>query len=121
MADDSNKSEPTTPAEIVPQDKPPRRVGRLDTIKRVRKEMVQVYRDMHEGRIKSRDGTSRAFVLTGIQKAIEFQVMEKRLGELEGALLRSGIEIPGMTKANGRAALITRDQLIAEHYPNVIW
>lgn len=24
-------------------------------------------------------------------------------------------------KANGRAGLITRDELIAEHYPNTIW
>jgi hypothetical protein len=100
MTDDGVESSPPPP----PEPKPPRRVGRLDTIKRVRKEMVQVYRDMHEGRIKSRDGTSRAFVLTGIQKAIEFQVMEKRLAELEKAITRSGIELPSAasTRANGR-------------------
>ena len=109
MADDGNKTEPPPQGELTVPDKPLRRVGRLDTIKRVRKEMVQVYRDMHEGRIKSRDGTSRAFVLTGIQKAIEFQVMEKRLTELENALARSGIDLPGMTpRANGRPARLPR-------------
>ena len=72
---------------------PPARVGRLDTITRVRREMVKVYKAMKQGKLQSSVGSKLVFVLMAIQKAIEFETTEERLDRLEQAV--RGRTLPG--------------------------
>ena len=64
----------------------PARVSRLDTVNRVRREMVRVYWSMKHGEIQSGVGSKMIFALSIIQRAIEFETTEDRLTRIEEAL-----------------------------------
>lgn len=74
----------------------PPRVGRLDTVRRVRREMTRVYKDMRVGNVHTGDGSRLVFALTCIQKAIEFETFEGRLSALEDAV--GGPERPSASR-----------------------
>ena len=64
----------------------PERLSRLDTVNRVRREMVKVYWQMKHGEIESPVGSRLIFALTAIGKCIEFETVEDRLDAIEQAL-----------------------------------
>ncbi len=70
---------------VPPPPNPPaaRRVGRLDGIAGVVKELGRVYRDARSGRLASSDATRLAYVLSTIRQAIETGELAARLDALE--------------------------------------
>jgi hypothetical protein len=71
-------SVPTTPS--------PPRVGRLDTIAGVRREMTRVYREARTGKLETPEATRLAFILQSIARLIEGGDFEKRLNDMEQRL-----------------------------------
>jgi len=67
--------------ELIPNPAP--RVGRLDTLQAVRRELSRVYRDARTGKIDPQDGTRFAFILSSIAKLIESSDLEERIAKLE--------------------------------------
>jgi hypothetical protein len=65
---------------------PPPRVGRLDSLKAVRLEMVRIYRAGRLGTVNTRDMTRFVFALQAIGKMLEASDLEIRLEVLERAL-----------------------------------
>jgi hypothetical protein len=61
----------------------PIRVGRLDTLHKVRRELARLYRDLRNDRVTSRVAGSGAYILTAICKALESEAIETRLAALE--------------------------------------
>jgi hypothetical protein len=64
---------------------PTPRVGRLDSLRDVRLELVRVYKDMRRGQIESREGTRLAYVLLAVAKVLEQSDLEARIERLESA------------------------------------
>ncbi len=62
---------------------PAPRVGRLDTLPRVRRELVRLYADARQGRLDPRDASRLASVLALVGRLIEGGELEARLAELE--------------------------------------
>jgi hypothetical protein len=58
-------------------------VGKLDSLRGVRRELTKVYRDMRQGKLDTQDGTRLAFVLNVIAKLIETSDLEARIEALE--------------------------------------
>jgi len=71
-----------TPPEVLLQS----RISRLDTVTRARREMVKVYRAVKLGEIPSAEGSRLVYMLTAIQKALEFELIEQRVDRLERAV-----------------------------------
>lgn len=65
---------------------PPPRVGRLDSLKRVRLEMARVYADCRTGKLPTQDGSRLVFMLANIAKIIEQADLESRVEALEQQL-----------------------------------
>lgn len=61
---------------------PPRRID-LSTLRDVRIELANVYRQIDAGAIESQDGSRRAYVLKTIGDIIEMAELEKRIETLE--------------------------------------
>ncbi len=59
------------------------RTGRLDTLPRVRRELVRLYTDARQGRLDPRDASRLASVLAIVGRMIEGGELEARLAELE--------------------------------------
>lgn len=82
MADDMNDSldteNPPHPSEMVPV-----KVGRLDTLSRVRREAARLYRDLRNRRIGAKNCAAGCKVLGVITQVLEVESLERRLGELE--------------------------------------
>lgn len=74
MLESSNFSENPTP--VV-------RVGRLNRLSKVRRELARLYADLRNGRVTPKVAGSGAYILTAITKAIEAEVIEKRIAALE--------------------------------------
>lgn len=73
-----------TPAPTVTSLKPPPvRVGRLDTLARVRREAVKLYTAGRTGEIAAADASRLASVLTLVGTLISATVLEERLASLE--------------------------------------
>lgn len=66
-----------------PPPAPSRRVGRLDHVGGVVKELGRVYRDARTGRLPSGDATRLAYVLGTIRQAIETGELAARLDTIE--------------------------------------
>jgi hypothetical protein len=58
---------------------------RLDTVDRVRRELVRLYRDGRDGRRDTQDVSRLANVLMIVVRCLEGADLEKRLGTLEAA------------------------------------
>jgi len=56
---------------------------RLNTIRDCRRELAKVYCDARQGRIEAAEGTKLAFMLTGLSKMIEVDILEQRIQKLE--------------------------------------
>ncbi len=75
---DATTGEPTpTPSKI-----------KLNTIGDVRREMATIYREARAGNLDISDAGRFAYVLTGIGKLIEVELIEQRLAQLERKLLK---------------------------------
>jgi hypothetical protein len=70
-------------ASSVPATPSPPRVGRLDTLARVRLEMTRLYREARTGKLDSQEATRLAFILQSIARLIEGGDFERRLDEIE--------------------------------------
>jgi hypothetical protein len=76
---ETGKPDPTRPRG---EGKPVRRID-LSTLRDVRLELANVYRQMDSGEIESQDGTRRAYVLKTIHDVIVSAELERRIAELE--------------------------------------
>jgi hypothetical protein len=63
-----------------------RRAIDLATLTDVRREMSRIYRDMHNRRIDTQDGTRMTYALSQIAKLIELADMQPRLEAIERAI-----------------------------------
>lgn len=61
---------------------------KLNSIEDVRREMATIYREARAGKLDICDAGRLAYVLTGIGKLIEVEVIEKRLIDLERKMLK---------------------------------
>lgn len=68
-------------------DPPPPKI-KLNSIGDVRREMATIYREARAGKLDISDAGRLAYVLTGIGKLIEVELIEGRLAELERRLLK---------------------------------
>lgn len=68
-------------------DPPPPKI-KLNSIGDVRREMATIYREARAGKLDISDAGRFAYVLTGIGKLIEVELIEQRLAQLEGKLLK---------------------------------
>lgn len=59
------------------------RIGRLDSLGGVRREMSRVYREARRGEIAPSAGAKLTFMLQGISRVLEFEVIEARIAKLE--------------------------------------
>jgi hypothetical protein len=66
-------------------DAPPPRVsvGRLDSLRSVRREMAKLYRALRNGEVTPRIAGTAGYLLTGIGKVLEVELLERRLTALE--------------------------------------
>jgi hypothetical protein len=62
---------------------PTPRVGRLDTLTAVRRELAKVYKDARTGKLDPQDGTRLGFLLVSLAKLIESSDLEARIAALE--------------------------------------
>lgn len=62
---------------------PPVRVGRLDTLPRLRRELGRLYRDSRSGRIDAQSAARLASILAIMARLIEGSEFEERLARLE--------------------------------------
>jgi hypothetical protein len=62
----------------------PSRSRRLNSMGAVRRELARLYDDARNGKAKANDAAKLAYILTCLQKCLEFEVIEKRLDALEG-------------------------------------
>jgi len=69
---------------------PPVRVGRLDTVTRVRRECARLYKDARTGRVDPSDASKLVGLLQLLVRTIETSDLEARLERLE----RGGGEEP---------------------------
>ncbi|MCX7165702.1 MAG: hypothetical protein NTV11_05450 [Rhodocyclales bacterium] len=61
---------------------------KLNSIGDVRREMATIYRAARTGKVDISDAGRLAYVLTGIGKLIEVELIEQRLAQLERKLLK---------------------------------
>ena len=61
---------------------------KLNTIGDVRREMGTIYREARAGKLDISDAGRLAYVLNGIAKLVEVELIEGRLAELERRLLK---------------------------------
>ncbi len=62
---------------------PPPRVGRLDSLAAVRRELVRLYRDGRQRRVTSAEASRLASVLLAVGRLLELEQLEGRVGRLE--------------------------------------
>lgn len=102
MSDDDNEhGEPTAPPTTFPRVK----VGRLDTLSRVRREAARLYRDLRNRRIGAKNTQAGCRALDVITKVLEVESLERRLGELE--------ERAGLVEAGRQSRSVTRSKLLS--------
>lgn len=67
-----------------PETPPPTiRVGRLNTLSKVRRELARLYADLRNDRLTPKVAGSGAYILTAITKTLEVEVIEQRIAALE--------------------------------------
>jgi hypothetical protein len=62
---------------------PPLRIGRLNNLHSVRRELARLYVDLRHERVSSKIAGTGAYILTAITKAMEIELLETRLEALE--------------------------------------
>ena len=62
------------------------RVGRLDSLDRVRREAVRLYKDCRQGLLAPSDASKLASVLDLVRRLVEAGDLERRLDQLEAAV-----------------------------------
>lgn len=62
---------------------PPRRIGPLNSVRRVREELSRVYKDARRGLLPTQDASRLAFILMTLYRVIEGGELEARLAKLE--------------------------------------
>ncbi len=78
---DATTGKPDPPPPVIPKIK-------LNSIGDIRREMGTIYREARAGKLDISDAGRLAYVLTGIGKLIEVELIEQRLAELERKLLK---------------------------------
>ena len=63
-----------------------RRIGRLDRVAGVTRELGRLYRDMRMGRVSSNDGAKLAYVLSVVRQTLESGQLAERLDRIESEL-----------------------------------
>lgn len=61
---------------------------RLNTLADVRREMATIYREARAGKIDISDAGRLAYILTGVGKLVEQELIEDRLADLERKMLK---------------------------------
>ena len=74
MAESMENSE-TPPSSI--------RVGRLNSLSRVRRELARLYAGLRNGRVTPKVAGTGAYILTAITKTLEAEIIEQRISALE--------------------------------------
>lgn len=64
----------------------PHKVGKLDSLQRVRLEMTKLYREARSGTLETQEATRLCFILVNIAKLIEGADLEQRLEIVEAQL-----------------------------------
>ena len=59
------------------------RIGRLNSLHSVRRELARLYVDLRNERVTPKIAGTGAYILTAITKAMEVEILESRLEELE--------------------------------------
>lgn len=59
------------------------RVGRLNTLVKVRRELARLYADLRNERVTPKVAGTGAYLLTAITKTLEVEVIEQRVAALE--------------------------------------
>lgn len=72
-----------SPATASPSPKPAARVGRLDTLARVRREAVRLYASARSGEMPASDASRLASVLQLVASLVTASTIEERLASLE--------------------------------------
>jgi hypothetical protein len=68
----------------IPETPPPvLRIGRLNGLRSVRRELARLYVDLRHERVTPRIAGTGAYILTAITKAMEVELLETRLEALE--------------------------------------
>lgn len=62
---------------------PPLRIGRLNSLHSVRRELARLYVDLRHERVSAKIAGTGAYILTAITKAMEVELLEVRLEALE--------------------------------------
>jgi hypothetical protein len=75
------------------------RVGRLDTLTRVRLEMTKLYKEARHGKLETQEATRLVFILQNIARLIEGGDFEKRLDDMENRLVTPEHHDAGSTTA----------------------
>lgn len=66
-----------------PETPTPIRVGRLNTLVKVRRELARLYADLRNERVTPKVAGTGAYILNAITKVLEVEVIEQRLEALE--------------------------------------
>jgi hypothetical protein len=59
------------------------RVGRLNSLRNVRRELARLYVDLRHDRVTSKVAGTGAYILTAITKTLEVEILEQRVEALE--------------------------------------
>jgi len=70
----------------LPAPLPPPRIGQLNSLTAVRREMVKVYREARQGQLDRQDASRLVFMLTAIGRLIESSDLEQRLEKVEAQI-----------------------------------
>ena len=81
------------------------RIGRLNTLSGVRRELANLYRALRAGEVAPRVAGSGAYILTAITKSLEVELLEKRVAELEERAAGAGVLLNGQSTPGGRHAI----------------
>ena len=78
-------------ADNLPTPTPVLYIGRLDSLHAVRRELARLYKDLRHGGVNARIAGTGAYILTAISKALEIEMLERRVQALEE---RAELEAP---------------------------
>jgi hypothetical protein len=74
------------------------RVGRLNSLRSVRRELARLYWDLRNDRVAPRVAGTAAYILTAITKAVEVELLEGRIQALE--------VVAGVSKRTSRVRMV---------------
>ena len=84
------------------------RIGRLDSMSAIRREMAKIYRQTRRGKIDINDATKLAFLLRTLAEMVASEIIERRLDNVEAKAkdldAKSGLGIRALSEMNRKAA-----------------